>query len=193
MITRDRPALLRNADSKLHLLQVISITLWISLCTWGAVFTAMMLLVPYVPFMAALREHQISGIASLAAMLMVARSPASAVCSLRALVTVLPLFAEVIAIKSSSASKSELISVKVRALKRQSPVLEAGVRWCLYAVYLQHQVVLQIAVVKETGGKGPYCSLILAVVVMKDVLVFICFALNLEFARMVSAAALQHV
>ena len=45
---------------------------------------------------------------------------------------------------------------------------------------------LQIAVVKETGGKGPYCSLILAVVVMKDVLVFICFALNVEFARMVS-------
>lgn len=46
-------------------------------------------------------------------------------------------------------------------------------------------LLVQIAVVKETGGKGPYCSLILAVVVMKDVLVFICFALNLEFARMV--------
>ena len=45
---------------------------------------------------------------------------------------------------------------------------------------------MQIAVVKETGGKGPYCSLILAVVVMKDVLVFVCFALNVEFARMVS-------
>lgn len=40
--------------------------------------------------------------------------------------------------------------------------------------------------VKETGGKGPYCSLVLAVVVMKDVLVFICFAVNLEFTRMVS-------
>lgn len=46
-------------------------------------------------------------------------------------------------------------------------------------------MILQIAVVKETGGKGPYCSLILAVVVMKDVLVFVCFALNVEFARMV--------
>ncbi len=61
------------------LLQVISITLWISLCTWVSVFTAMMLLVPYIPFMASLRENQINGIASLAAMLMVARSPASAV------------------------------------------------------------------------------------------------------------------
>ena len=64
------------------LLQVISITLWISLCTWVSVFTAMMLLVPYIPFMASLRENQINGIASLAAMLMVARSPASAVSTL---------------------------------------------------------------------------------------------------------------
>lgn len=44
---------------------------------------------------------------------------------------------------------------------------------------------MQIAVLKETGGKGPYCSLVLAVVVMKDVLVFVCFALNLEFVRVV--------
>lgn len=54
----------------------------------------MMLLVPYIPFMAALREHQINGIASLAAMLMVARSPASAVSSLNSLQLVLcPLHA----------------------------------------------------------------------------------------------------
>ena len=48
-------------------------------------------------------------------------------------------------------------------------------------------ILVQIAVVKETGGKGPYCSLVLAVVVMKDVLVFICFALILEFVRVVRA------
>lgn len=52
---------------------------------------------------------------------------------------------------------------------------------------------LQIAVVKETGGKGPYCSLILAVVVMKDVLVFVCFALNVEFARMVRQWTLHFI
>jgi len=99
--------------------QVISITLWISACTWICVFSVMMLLVPYIPFKAAINRRHVASVASLAGMLMVARSPASA-----------------------------------------------------------------IAVVKETGGKGPYCSLILAVVVMKDVLVFVCFAVNLEFTRM---------
>ena len=44
---------------------------------------------------------------------------------------------------------------------------------------------MQIAVLKETEGKGPYCSLVMAVIVMKDVLVFMCFALNIEFARVV--------
>ena len=47
---------------------------------------------------------------------------------------------------------------------------------------------LQIAVVRETDAKGPFSSTVLAVVVVKDVLLFICLAMNLEFATMVSTA-----
>jgi len=45
----------------------------------------------------------------------------------------------------------------------------------------------QIAVLKETEGRGPYCSLVMAVVVTKDVLVFICFSLNIELSALVRA------
>ena len=38
---------------------------------------------------------------------------------------------------------------------------------------------------KETEGRGPYCSLVMAVVVTKDVLVFICFSLNVELSALV--------
>ena len=48
---------------------------------------------------------------------------------------------------------------------------------------------MQVAVLKETEGKGPYCSLISAVVVVKDVLVFVCFAVNIELAHLVSFRA----
>ena len=43
----------------------------------------------------------------------------------------------------------------------------------------------QIAVLKETDGRGPYSSLIMAVVIVKDVLVFACFAVNIETSRVV--------
>lgn len=46
-----------------------------------------------------------------------------------------------------------------------------------------------IAVVRETAGKGPFCSLVMAVVVVKDVLVIVAFALNIEIARSVFSAA----
>lgn len=46
----------------------------------------------------------------------------------------------------------------------------------------------QIAVLKETEGRGPYCSLVMAVVVTKDVLVFICFSLNVEISALVRLA-----
>lgn len=48
------------------------------------------------------------------------------------------------------------------------------------------QVPVQIAVLRETEGQGPYCSLVMAVVVVKDVLVFVMFATNLEVASSVS-------
>lgn len=37
-----------------------------------------------------------------------------------------------------------------------------------------------IAVLRETEGKGAFCSLVMAVVVLKDVMVFLAFAINLE-------------
>ncbi|KAK9830422.1 hypothetical protein WJX72_011685 [[Myrmecia] bisecta] len=100
--------------------QVACITLGIALFTWVYVFAAMMILAPFIPITLHLRQRQVEAIASLAATLMIARSPASA-----------------------------------------------------------------IAVLKETDGKGPFCSLVMAVVVVKDVLVFLCFALNIEFANTV--------
>jgi len=45
-----------------------------------------------------------------------------------------------------------------------------------------------VAVLRETGGAGPFCSLVMAVVVAKDVLVFAAFALVCEAA----AAAARH-
>lgn len=44
---------------------------------------------------------------------------------------------------------------------------------------------VQIAVLKETGGRGPYSSLVMAVVIVKDVVVFICFAVNIEVSDVV--------
>ena len=43
-----------------------------------------------------------------------------------------------------------------------------------------------IAVLKETGGAGPFCSLSLAVVVAKDVVVIVLFALNVAVAQRVT-------
>lgn len=44
---------------------------------------------------------------------------------------------------------------------------------------------MQIAVMRECDAKGPFCSTVMAVVVVKDVLLFVCLAMNLEFANMV--------
>ena len=43
----------------------------------------------------------------------------------------------------------------------------------------------QIAVMRECDARGPFCSTVMAVVVVKDVLLFVCLAMNLEFANMV--------
>ena len=44
---------------------------------------------------------------------------------------------------------------------------------------------VQVAVIRETDAKGPFCTLVMSVVVIKDVLLFVCFAINVEFARVV--------
>lgn len=38
---------------------------------------------------------------------------------------------------------------------------------------------------RESDARGPFCSTVMAVVVVKDVLLFVCLAMNLEFANMV--------
>ena len=48
---------------------------------------------------------------------------------------------------------------------------------------------MQIAVLKETEGRGPYCSLVMAVVVVKDVVTFLCFAINIELLQAVISLA----
>ena len=42
---------------------------------------------------------------------------------------------------------------------------------------------------KETEGRGPYCSLVMAVVVVKDVVTFLGFAINIELLQAVSLTA----
>ncbi len=43
----------------------------------------------------------------------------------------------------------------------------------------------QIAVMKEMDVKGPFCQLVMAVVVVKDVIVIVAYALNIEIIRTV--------
>ena len=50
-----------------------------------------------------------------------------------------------------------------------------------------------MAVLKETEGRGPFASLIMAVVIVKDVVVFVCFAINIEMADAVSLSAIPSV
>ena len=50
-----------------------------------------------------------------------------------------------------------------------------------------------MAVLKETEGRGPFASLIMAVVIVKDVVVFICFAINIEMADAVNLLAISSV
>ena len=46
-------------------------------------------------------------------------------------------------------------------------------------------LLLQIAVLKEMDAKGPFVSLVMGVVVLKDVVVIVLFALNMELVPMV--------
>ena len=60
------------------------------------------------------------------------------------------------------------------------------------ALLLAHRTcLLQIAVLKELEGKGTYCSLVAAGVVVKDVLLFAAFAVNVELARALVGGRLE--
>ena len=59
--------------------QVLCITLGICVATWAFVFVALLVMAPYLPMTAGLTPNQTFGVISLAATLMMARSPASMV------------------------------------------------------------------------------------------------------------------
>ncbi len=60
-----------------------------------------------------------------------------------------------------------------------------------YAQQRDHQLIVvplpQIAVLKEVDAKGSFSSLVMAVVVLKDVLVIVAFALNIDIIVVVSS------
>ena len=72
--------LMGQLSNRYTLLQVICITLGISLLSWLFVFVAMMMLMPFIPFTQQRTHQQQQAVASLAGTLAIARSPASAVC-----------------------------------------------------------------------------------------------------------------
>lgn len=49
-----------------------------------------------------------------------------------------------------------------------------------------------IAVLQESGGKGPFCSLVLTVVIVKDVLTIVLFSVNIEVARVLFSPGNPH-
>lgn len=49
-----------------------------------------------------------------------------------------------------------------------------------------------IAVLQESGGKGPFCSLVLTVVIVKDVLTIVLFSINIEMARVLFTPGNPH-
>ena len=50
-----------------------------------------------------------------------------------------------------------------------------------------------IAVLQETGGRGPFSSLTLTVVIVKDVFTIVAFAVNIEVARALFAPGAMHL
>ena len=76
------------------------------------------------------------------------------------------------------------------------PLLALGDAWAhasarpaKFRVHVSKQILMrvlaQIAVLKELDGKGPFCSLVMAVVVVKDVVVIVAYAINVELIRVV--------
>ena len=59
-------------------------------------------------------------------------------------------------------------------------------------MWLMTAAAIQIAVIRESDARGPFCSTVMAVVVVKDVLLFVCLATNLEFANMVRGSCVWH-
>ncbi len=102
---------------------VLSLTAAVTTTTWAFVFPAVMLLGPHIGFLAGAPRGRLVCVASLAATLGVARSPAS-----------------------------------------------------------------MIAVLRELDARGPFCSLVMSVTVVKDVLVLLLFSVNVELVQAVEGS-----
>lgn len=123
------------AGCELHLVElrrkefratVLSLTAAVTATTWAFVFPAVLLLGPHIGFLRGATRGRLLSVASLAATLGVARSPAS-----------------------------------------------------------------MIAVLREMDARGPFCSLVMSVTVVKDVLVLLLFSVNVELVYAVEAAAAE--
>jgi Kef-type K+ transport system membrane component KefB len=121
------------AGCELHLVElrrkefratVLSLTAAVTATTWAFVFPVVLLLGPHIGFLRGAPRGRLLSVASLAATLGVARSPAS-----------------------------------------------------------------MIAVLREMDARGPFCSLMMSVTVVKDVLVLLLFSVNVEVVQAVEAAA----
>jgi hypothetical protein len=153
----------------------------------------MRLLAGSIPFMQSLPPNDVAAVCTLAATLAVARSPASAVSqSHPALFAQRNLLIKLIGAASTlrpgcHSSRHTDICLPLIHLPTHPP----GPCCSMNPLTPTHPLAclpLQIAVLKETDGKGPYCSLVMAVVVVKDVLLFAMFAVNVELAKAVSQA-----
>ena len=102
---------------------VLSLTAAVTTTTWAFVFPAVMLLGPHIGFLQGAPRTRLVCVASLAATLGVARSPAS-----------------------------------------------------------------MIAVLRELDARGPFCSLVMSVTVVKDVLVLLLFSVNVELVQAVESS-----
>lgn len=119
------------------------------------------------PWVQGLPPFQVTAACTLAATLSVARSPASAVrgCG------------------GSDAARAGRVRLHCRCL----PAFCARPATAPPPPCLLPPLLPQIAVLKELEGKGTYCSLVMAVVVAKDVLLFAAFAINVELAAAVGS------
>jgi len=153
-------------------MQVLSITVGVAAASWAAVYVAMLLLAPLLPMTRGRAPAEVRVIASLAGTVAIARSPASAV----------HLDPPQIPAQNPFLQTRD----HPRTMRRCAPGLRHGAADPNVRPY--GCICAQIAVLKETAGKGTFCSLVMAVVVVKDILVFCCFAVNLEMSTVVSTS-----
>jgi hypothetical protein len=164
--------------------QVVTLTLAVCFFTWVFCYLALLSTSQYVSLMAGMDRSHILAVASLGATLMMTRSPASAVGgSPQQLGRGRPLPSP--AMTGCCSALLRMAWLPRRALQGLPPQ-PAPTQTPSPAPALARA---QIAVFKEVDAKGSFSSLVMAVVVLKDVLVIIAFALNIDIIVVVSCGA----